>query len=123
MNRKIIAEEKLRNQVISCFKNTTKKMLKQDPKLMELYLISKPTIKKCFKENNQKGLEQILSWLIIMQRKFCINACKRYLRIDDLTKFMFLNCDLLVENFKKQKKYVSAVAFDIHEWLKCKGKN
>ena len=58
----------LRNQIISCFKKTVKKMIKQDPKLIELYLMAKPTIKKCYRENNRNGLDKILLWLIDNQK-------------------------------------------------------
>lgn len=56
------------NRVISCFKKTVKRMLGQDPKLQELYLLAKPTIKKCYKDHDKKGLGEILMWLISNQK-------------------------------------------------------
>lgn len=57
------------NKIISCFKKTVAKMVQQDPKLMELYLMSKATVKKCYDKRDKKGLEQILLWLINNQRR------------------------------------------------------
>lgn len=70
MNKKTVCmEERVFNKVISCFKTVVSRTLQQDPQLQEFYLLSKPTIKKCYANHDKKGLGQILMWLIDNQRR------------------------------------------------------